>query len=110
MSGLTKHQVPRLIPGLGKTSVNGLIGLGALEARQEFNPNARRMVEAVTRESVEAFKARYVALGELCQTSGLNHKRVRQRLRLAGVEHAFPYEEAGAFIYARRRAVDAMNA
>jgi hypothetical protein len=110
MSGLTSHQVLRFIPGLGKSSVPALIELGVLETKEEFSPEARRMVQAVTRESADAFKERYVALGELCQSSGLHHKRVRQRLRHAGVEDAFPYDAAGAFIYPRRSAWDAMNA
>jgi hypothetical protein len=66
-------------------------------------------VKVVTRESAEAFRARYAALGELCQITGLHHKRVRQRLRRAGVDEKFGYEEAGAFIYARQPALDAMN-
>lgn len=109
LSGLTSREVSRFIPGLGKSSVRALIELGVFETKEEFSPKARRMVEAVTRESAEAFKARYVALGELCQTSGLHPYRVHQRLRLAGVEDAFPYHAAGAIIYPRQPAWDAMS-
>lgn len=109
LSGLTSREVARLIPGLGKSSVRALIQLGVFEAKEEFSPDARRMVQAVTRESAQAFRAKYVALGELCQTSGLHPYRVRQHLRLAGVEDAFPYDAAGAIIYPRQPAWDAMN-
>jgi len=109
MSGLTNEHVLRFIPGLGKTSVPALVALGVLATAEEFSPEARRLVKVVTRESAEAFRARYAALGELCQITGLHHKRVRQRLRRAGVDEKFPYEEAGAFIYARQPALDAMN-
>lgn len=110
MTGLTNEHVVRFIPGLAKPSVPALVALGVLATAEEFSPEARRLVQVVTRESAEAFRARYAALGELCQITGLHHKRVRQRLRRVGVDEIFPYEEAGAFIYARQSALEAMNA
>jgi hypothetical protein len=102
MSGLTKAEVERLVPGIGTTSVNGLVALNVLDTAQEFSPEARRLVRVITRESAEAFRDRYVALGELCEWTGLHHKKVRQHLRQGGIEEAFPYESAGAFFYVRR--------
>lgn len=104
--GLSAQAVEALIPGLGNSSVRDLVAIGVLETAEEFSPAARRLVQVVTRESAEAFKARYVSLGELCQRSGLHHKKVRQRLRLAGLEHVYPYDWAGAFFYDRTKALD----
>lgn len=90
------------IPGLGASSYRKLIAAGVLETAEEFSPEARRVIPVATRASGEAFKERYVTLGELCQRTGLHHKQVRQRLREAGVGEAFPYEVVGTFFYERQ--------
>jgi hypothetical protein len=84
-AGFAKADLEAFIPGLGASSYRKLIAAGVLETAEEFSPEARRVIPVVTRASGEAFKARYVALGELCQRTGLHHKQVRQRLRERGV-------------------------
>jgi hypothetical protein len=100
-AGFARADLEAFIPGLGTSSYRKLIAAGILETTEEFSPEARRVIKVVTRASGEAFKARYVTLGELCQRTGLHHKQVRQRLREAGVSEAFVYEEVGTFFYER---------
>lgn len=98
---LTKEETEAFLPGTHGRVVNKLIALGYLQLVEEFSPDARRLIPVVSRESAEAFKARYVSLGELCQKSNLHHKQVRTLLRLADVMPILLPETADAFFYDR---------
>jgi hypothetical protein len=98
---LTKAEAEAFLPGTHERVVNRLIEAGHLTLVEEFSPDARRMIPVVSRASAEAFKASFVSLGELCQRTGLHHKKVRLILRAAGVEAPLQPEEIGAFFYDR---------
>lgn len=104
-AGFAKADLEAFIPGLGASSYRKLIAAGVLETAEEFSPEARRVIPVVTRASGEAFKERYVTLGELRQRTGLHFKQIQQRLRQAGVSEAFPYEAVGTFFYVRAEAI-----
>lgn len=102
-TNLTKAEAEAFLPGTHERVVNRLIETGHLTLAKEFSPDARRMIPVVSRESAEAFKSRYVSLGEICQKTNMHHKQVRLVLRCAGVEAAVPRENLGAFFYDRER-------
>lgn len=100
-AGLTKQEAETFIPGAHGDAVRALIRSGHLLTEEEFNPEARRMTTVVTRESAEAFRSSFVTLGELCQQSGLHHKKVRLLLRIAGIETSLDPDSYGTFFYSR---------
>ncbi|TIS87696.1 TniQ family protein [Mesorhizobium sp.] len=102
---LTKEEARDFIPGAHDRSINKLIAEGHLEMAEEYSHDARRMLPVVSMESIAAFLVDYVSLGELCQRTGLHHKRVRATLKLAGILPELVPESAGAFFYSRE-AVD----
>ncbi|WP_170314848.1 TniQ family protein [Aquibium carbonis] len=106
---LTKEEARNFIPGTHDRVINKLIAQGHLDLIEEYSHDARRMLPVVSMESIAAFVADYVALGELCQRTGLHHKRVRATLKLAGILPELVPEAVGAFFY-RREAVDGFEA
>ncbi|THF58147.1 TniQ family protein [Ollibium composti] len=102
-TNLTKAEAEAFLPGTHERVVNRLIEAGHLVLIEEFSPDARRVIPVVSRESAEAFRSRYVSLGELCQKTDLHHKKVRLILRNADVDAAIPRETAGAFFYLREQ-------
>jgi predicted transcriptional regulator len=98
---LTKEEVETFLPGTYDRVVNNLLAAGHLTLVEEFSPDARRMIPVVSRESAETFRSHFVSLGELCQKTGLHHKKVRLILRVAGVEAALEPDDFGAFFYNR---------
>jgi hypothetical protein len=100
-TNLTKAEAEAFLPGTHERVVNQLIEAGHLALIEEFSPDARRMIPVVSRESAEAFKSRYVSLGELCQKTGLHHKKVRLILRASGIDAALDTDVVGAFFYTR---------
>ncbi|MBS3652079.1 TniQ family protein [Pseudaminobacter sp. 19-2017] len=100
-SNLTKEETEAFLPGTYDRVVNKLIAAGHLTLVEEFSPDARRMIAVVSRESAEGFRSRFVSLGELCQKTGLHHKKVRLILRSAGIKAAFVPYDLGAFFYNR---------
>lgn len=101
-SGIPKHHINQYIPGMGK-HVLKFIESGELEQVKEYSPAARRMVTVVSRESADAFVAKYVTLGELSRNHGLHHKQVRKILDSVNIQAAFDTSRYGAFIYHRRQ-------
>lgn len=99
---LTKEETEAFLPGTHDRVVNKLIVSGHLELVEEFSPDARRMIPVISRDSAEAFKSRFVSLGELCQKTDLHHKRVRALLHLAGITPILPRDTVGAFFYDRQ--------
>jgi len=59
---------------------------GYLRTIEEFNPEARRECIIVSRIGADNFHTTYVALGELVQSSGLHHKKVRLLLGSVGIK------------------------
>ncbi|WP_280987315.1 TniQ family protein [Fulvimarina endophytica] len=102
--GITLLDILEFLPGIGRDSPKALLACGLLRSEMQFNPEARRMVPVITRESAERFRAAYVTLGELCQRTGMHHKQVRKRLREAGVSEAMTPENHRCFAYDRERA------
>ena len=109
MTGMTAHAVLQAVPGLGKSSVPALVRLGLLSTREEFNPNNRQTVRAITRESLDAFRTTYVLLKELCSICGLGHLAVRRHLEASGVDLAFSPADIRAFVYPRVTALEAIR-
>jgi hypothetical protein len=105
----TKEETRDFIVGTHDRSINKLIASGHLELVEEYSHDARRMLPVVSMDSIAAFVVAYVALGELCQRTGLHHKRVRAVLKLAGILPKLAPETAGAFFYSRD-AVDEFEA
>ncbi|WP_095085635.1 TniQ family protein [Mesorhizobium sophorae] len=101
-TNLTKEEAEAFLPGTHGVVVNGLISSGYLKLIDEFSPDARRMIPVISRESAEAFRERFVSLGELCQKICMHHKQVRALLRLAGIEPTLVPEMVGAFFYDRQ--------
>jgi len=100
-TGFTKEELADYIPGMARESVQALVDGGYLRTVEEFNPEARRKCIVVSRSSADAFRTTYVALGELVQSSGLHHKKVRLLLRSVGIEEALSRVQYGAFFYLR---------
>ncbi|MBB3998355.1 hypothetical protein GGR04_002194 [Aureimonas pseudogalii] len=100
-TGIGKFKMLEFVPGLAREAIGPLIENGYLTLIEQFNPDARRVVQVVSSESAEAFRSRYVTLGELSQRSGLHWKRVMLLLRGAGVQEALNSETFGCFIYFR---------
>ncbi|WP_189350028.1 TniQ family protein [Mesorhizobium sp. M1E.F.Ca.ET.045.02.1.1] len=100
-TNLTKAEAEGFLPGTHERVVSRLIDAGYLTLVEEFSPDARRMIPVVSRDSAEAFKSRFVSLGELCQKTGMHHKKVRLILRVAGIEAALDPGVVGAFFYSR---------
>ncbi|TGV82957.1 hypothetical protein EN801_032430 [Mesorhizobium sp. M00.F.Ca.ET.158.01.1.1] len=101
-TNLTKEETEAFLPGTHDTVVNALIASDYLTLVEEFSPDARRMIPVVSRESAEAFRRRFVSLGELCQKTRMHHKQVRALLRLAGIMPTLLPETVGAFFFNRQ--------
>ncbi|MER9333059.1 TniQ family protein [Mesorhizobium sp. M0293] len=101
-TNFTKAEAEAFLPGTHERVVNRLIEAGHLTLVEEFSPDARRMIPVVSRESAEAFRTRFVSLGELCQKTLMHHKQVRALLRLAGIAPTLLPETVGAFFYNRQ--------
>ena len=106
---LTRLELMDAIPGIAKTTPQFLMDNEHVVATEEFSPDARRTIPVITRESAEAFRARYVTLGELSAARGCHHKQVTSKLNRKGVVVAFDIEEAGCFIFDRRQAEEALK-
>lgn len=92
------------MPGLTTSAVARLVEDGHLATAEEFSKEARRMVPMITRESAEAFKAKYIALGELASVYGAHPRQITSRLQKGGVEKCFPHFDT-CYIYERQAAV-----
>lgn len=103
-SGIPKHHIDQHIPGMGK-HVLKFIDAGALELVEEYSPDARRKVPVVSRESADAFVAKYISLGELSRKCGLHHKQVRKILDSVDVQTAFDTSQFGSYIYDRNELI-----
>ncbi|TGQ73006.1 hypothetical protein EN829_011170 [Mesorhizobium sp. M00.F.Ca.ET.186.01.1.1] len=101
-TNLTKEETEAFLPGTHDTVVNALIASDYLTLVEEFSPDARRMIPVVSSESAEAFRRRFVSLGELCQKTRMHHKQVRALLRLAGIMPTLLPETVGAFFFNRQ--------
>lgn len=66
-TNLTKEEAEAFLPGTHDRVVSALIASGYLTLVEEFSPDARRMIPVVSRESANAFRTRFVSLGELRQ-------------------------------------------
>ncbi|MFD2053643.1 hypothetical protein ACFSQT_11245 [Mesorhizobium calcicola] len=101
-TNLTKEETEAFLPGTHDRVVNALIASRYLTLVEEFSPDARRIIPVVSRETAEAFRTRFVSLGELCQKTCMHHKQVRALLRLAGILPTLLPEMVGAFFYDRQ--------
>ena len=54
------------------------------------------MIPVVSRDSAEAFKTRFVSLGELCQKTDMHHKQVRA-FRQAGIAPLYFRKQSAHF-------------
>jgi len=105
--GLTKVEIEAETPGMKHEVLNPLIAAGHLTVAQEFCPDARRRMPVVTRESYEAFKARYLTLTEICRAKNLNVRSAKRHLDAAGLVPAFDPAAFNNVIYERTKALDA---
>lgn len=99
--GIGMREILDRLPGLGRDAPKALVARGLLTVTEEFSPEARRMVPVITPDSAEAFRRKFVTLGELCQRTGLHHKKVRLLLRVAAIKEVFPFADFGCFVYSR---------
>ncbi|SFM31098.1 TniQ family protein [Methylobacterium pseudosasicola] len=104
---LTKREIYRTLPGLRREVVEALIRLGQMAVVKEFCPTTRRKLAVVTRESFEAFTARYQSITDICQARFLDPRVVRRRLAAAGCVIAFDETVTTTPIYERTQALDA---
>jgi hypothetical protein len=100
-TGYTKKEVGGVVPGLGKEVVVALVARGHLTMADEFCPVNRRRIPVVTRESVEAFAARYVTIAGIGKARGIHARTALRRLQEAGARAAFDTSTVGAWIYER---------
>lgn len=106
--GLTRMEMVKFMPGLTTSAVARLVEDGHLVTVEEYSKEARRTVPMITRESAEAFKAKYVTLGELSALYGVHPRKITVRLRKGGVVRRFPQFET-CYIYERRAALMELN-
>lgn len=99
--GLSKKEVEGVAPGLRHEVVLALVARGHLDLVEEFCPVNRRRIPVVTRESVEAFMAKYVTVAEVGKLKGIPARMALRLLREAGVKAAFDVSTANAWIYER---------
>lgn len=100
-TGYTKREVGGIVPGLGQKVVVALVARGYLTMADEFCPVNRRRIPVVTRESVEAFSARYIIVARIGKTKGIPARTALRLLQEAGVRAAFDTATVGAWIYER---------
>lgn len=101
-TGLTKQEAAKEIQGLRSDGVTTLVSEGLLDVTMEFCPLNRRRIEVLTRESVDAFKARYILFGEICRRTGLNREALRSALNGTGLTAVFSDRQQSTYIYERR--------
>jgi hypothetical protein len=102
-TGVIRTDIPGLIPGLHQKAVTAMIEEGMFEIDFQFSPDARRDVEVVTAESIEAFRRTYVTLGELMKMSGLHLKRIQALLIRVGIDVCEDPNVVVAWLYDRKR-------
>ena len=107
---MTKGEIRAEMGGMSLKIANAMIAAGHLEVVKEFCPTARRQLPLVTRESFEAFRARYVTLDEIGQPRGMHWRVVRRTMASAGCLPAYVWDERGYAIYERTEALDAAMA
>lgn len=73
---------------------------------EEFCPVNRRRIPVVTRDSVEAFTARYVTVVEIGRAKSLPTLTALRLLQEAGVRAAFDTSTVGAWTFERTQAID----
>ncbi|TNC11696.1 hypothetical protein FF100_18850 [Methylobacterium terricola] len=100
-TGLMLKELATEVRGLSFPTMRALIATGHLTVAQEFCPVFRRHIPVVTRDSVEAFRARYVTLSELGRLQGRDPRLVRSDLKRAGRKPAFEVSEIDTWIYLR---------
>lgn len=109
-ANLTRLEAYTYIPGMGQKSVQRFIDAGMLDTVTEFSPEARRMIEVVTRQSADDFILNYVTLGELCRTWDRHQKQVLKILRAAGVDTCVDAKEFGTLLFNRREVEESVGA
>ena len=100
-TGLTKREVVTVVPGLWQHVVVALIALGHLDVIEEFCPTSRRRIPVVTRESVDAFRKRYVTVAEIGKLRRIPARMALRILREANQKAAFDAATVSAWIYER---------
>ncbi|GJD30980.1 hypothetical protein PMNALOAF_2232 [Methylobacterium adhaesivum] len=100
-AGLQKNEVGSVVPGLRTEVVAALIATGQLSVVEEFCPRNRRRIPVVTRESVDAFRDRYVTVAEVGKVMDVPARMALRILRQAGRKAAFDVDTAKAWIFAR---------
>jgi hypothetical protein len=106
MTNLSRTEAIAAIPGFNRFALDAFLATRHLKTAMEFNPEARRMVEVITKDSVELFRGNFITLGELRELSGgLHLKRVKLLLKGAAIQPAFDPDEVKVWIY-DRHAVD----
>lgn len=99
--GLFTAEVQERLRGLPAKSVNALAQLGFLTRSSEFCAGRMRSYRTITRESVEAFLADFVACGEIQAMTGVSAPQVARRLSAAGIAPAIERDRVRAIIYRR---------
>ncbi|MDE4915112.1 hypothetical protein PQI07_31250 [Methylobacterium sp. 092160098-2] len=108
-AGYTKREVGKVAAGLSQEVVVALVARGRLTVAEEFCPANRRRIPVVTRESVEAFTARYATVAEIGKANGIPARTALRLLQEAGVRAAFDTSTVDAWIYERSMVGDAMQ-
>lgn len=109
MTALTRTELKVFVHGLGMRTPQFLVDKGLLTEREEYSPDARRLVSVITIDSAQAFTTRFVTLGELLKKHGQHFKVLVRRLTTAGVTPTFDPEMADCFIYERQAAEAALD-
>ena len=106
MSNYRKSESADAIAGMTPLAIGPLLAAGLLKTTMEFSPDARRLIPAVTRKSVNSFRTRFVCLGELATNAGLHHKQINLLLRGAGIDPVMDPSVAKVWFF-NRSAVEA---
>ena len=98
---MTKMEVWNAMPGMNRAVVTALVEGGHIRmaAVKEFCPTTRRKLQLVSRDSFDAFRARYVTNSEIAQRHGMGPRMVIRLIAAAGRKPAFDRSKVLTWIY-----------
>jgi hypothetical protein len=100
--GIYAKEAEAIILGVYASNISRLAKAGFLMSTTEFCPKSMRTMDVLTRESAEAFAAKYVSVAEISHDTGIHVRNVATRLLEAGIVEAIDREVPKTRIYRRR--------
>ena len=101
LQGLLKLQMKEIVRGIDANSIPIFIDRGDFQTMEEIHPLTGTTTMTITRESATAFSERYIALGEMCQDTGLHRSQIMLIMRAAGIDEVFDKATFMTVIYRR---------